>query len=69
MLEANMNDNGDTPKSDNHQAKVTNGPGSLGFAHRTNRDGTFDSICLRCFHTAVSTFDESLLESLEADHR
>jgi enolase len=38
------------------------------YKHRTNRDGTFDSICLDCFHTVVTTHDESLLELLESQH-
>jgi hypothetical protein len=39
------------------------------FQHRTNPDSTFDSICLRCFHTVVTTDDEDQLEALESQHR
>jgi hypothetical protein len=28
------------------------------FPHRLNRDGTFDSICRRCFATVASARDE-----------
>jgi hypothetical protein len=39
------------------------------FQHRTNPNSTFDSICLRCFHTVVTTHSEFLLDSLESQHR
>jgi hypothetical protein len=38
------------------------------FKHRKNKDGSIDSICLRCFQTAASTYDQSLLGSLESLH-
>lgn len=39
-----------------------------GFRRRRNEDGTFDSICLRCFLTAASAPEESELTSLELKH-
>ena len=38
------------------------------FAHRINRDGTADSICLYCFMTAASSPEESTLEKAELTH-
>ena len=38
------------------------------FAHRCNSDGTFDSICLFCFHTVGTTMTESELGRFEAQH-
>jgi hypothetical protein len=40
----------------------------LRYKHRANSDGTFNSICLRCFHTVVTTHDESLLQIFEQPH-
>lgn len=42
--------------------------GSSKFVHRPNHDGTFDSICPRCFVTIATRFDETDLESNERDH-
>lgn len=38
------------------------------FPHRTNRDGTIDSICPRCFATIGKSHWEIDLERMEADH-
>jgi len=38
------------------------------FYHRVNTDGTVDSICLRCFLTAVKAKIGSDLQELEAAH-
>ena len=38
------------------------------FAHRCNADGTFDSICLFCFHTVGTTATEPELGPYEAKH-
>jgi len=38
------------------------------FPHRRNQDGTFDSICPKCFHTVSTQSDESLLIRLEREH-
>jgi hypothetical protein len=38
------------------------------FAHRLNRDGTADSICLFCFATIASMPQESELERAEGSH-
>jgi hypothetical protein len=38
------------------------------FPHRTNPDGTIDSICLRCFATIGNAHSETRLEQMEADH-
>ena len=40
-----------------------------GFAHRCNADGTFDSICLYCFHTVGTTAAEPELDPYEAKHQ
>jgi hypothetical protein len=39
-----------------------------GFAHRLNKDGTADSICLFCYATVASLTDESELSGAEAIH-
>jgi hypothetical protein len=39
------------------------------FHHRLNTDGTIDSICLRCFLTAVRGHIGSDLQELEAAHK
>ena len=38
------------------------------FPHRCNRDGSFDSICMRCFQTIASCFSESALADAERQH-
>jgi hypothetical protein len=38
------------------------------YAHRHNDDGTFDSICLRCFHTVTTANSEPELVFGEARH-
>ena len=38
------------------------------FCHRANDDGTFDSICMRCFDTAGSAKIEEALARLEREH-
>ena len=38
------------------------------FRHRPNRDGSFDSICLKCFLTAGSRANEVDLEEVEQVH-
>ena len=39
------------------------------FRHRQNLDGTWDSICMRCYLTAAHTLGEKALPSAEAGHR
>ncbi|WP_158748241.1 hypothetical protein [Acidobacterium sp. S8] len=39
-----------------------------GFAHRANKDGSFDSICLKCYATVGTAYDESDLDAMEAVH-
>jgi hypothetical protein len=39
------------------------------FVHRLQLDGTFDSICLHCFCTAVRSKQERTLELEEKFHR
>lgn len=39
------------------------------FAHRSNPDGTVDTICIRCFQTVATVFDDTELPRLEQDHR
>ena len=38
------------------------------YAHRLNDDGTFDSICLHCFHTVTTATCEPELVFGEAQH-
>ena len=38
------------------------------FAHRENANGTFDSICLRCFRTVATARSESALREKEQQH-
>jgi hypothetical protein len=38
------------------------------FLHRKNADGTFDSICSRCFVTVATRFRETDLSRPERDH-
>lgn len=38
------------------------------FPHRRNRDGTFDSICPRCFVTVSSKYTEVELQEAESSH-
>ena len=39
-----------------------------GFRHRRNGDGTWDSICLRCYLTAARKLTEQELLAVEAGH-
>lgn len=38
------------------------------YKHRQNKDGTFDSICLRCFRTVASAPNEESLNNIEPNH-
>jgi hypothetical protein len=38
------------------------------FQHRHNRDGSCDSICLRCYRTVASTLYEDWLAHAESNH-
>ncbi len=38
------------------------------FRHRENLDGSWDSICLRCYATAAHTHGEELLDEAERGH-
>jgi hypothetical protein len=38
------------------------------YLHRANPDGTFDSICIRCFTTIASAVTESGLAGPEVEH-
>jgi len=40
----------------------------LKFAHRQNPDGTYDSICSRCFQTIATVRDEDALQRIEGRH-
>jgi hypothetical protein len=40
----------------------------IAYAHRHNRDGSFDSICKTCFATVGQTKDEAALAQLELTH-
>ncbi len=40
----------------------------LKFAHRSNPDGTTDSICLRCIATVATVYDEGELLRHEQEH-
>jgi hypothetical protein len=41
---------------------------SVFYPHRANKDGTFDSICLRCFATVARTREEAELVAYDASH-
>jgi hypothetical protein len=43
-------------------------PSGPKFAHRPNRDGSFDSICARCFRTISNSWNEADLDQAERDH-
>jgi hypothetical protein len=43
-------------------------PHLLAFRRRHNQDGTWDSICLRCYRTAASARDVSWLPLLQSTH-
>jgi hypothetical protein len=38
------------------------------FPHRRNRDGSFDSICLKCFATIASHMTQEELDELDKNH-
>ena len=38
------------------------------FSHRLNRDGSFDSICLKCFATVANTRTETELTAHDKIH-
>lgn len=38
------------------------------FPHRRNPDGSFDSICLKCFRTVATQRNEADLAQAERDH-
>ena len=42
--------------------------GPTNFAHRRNADGSYDSICLKCYATAARAENEELLSSSESAH-
>ena len=42
--------------------------GSTNFAHRRNSDGSYDSICTKCYATAASAEKEESLSSSESAH-
>lgn len=41
---------------------------STAFAHRTNVNGSFDSICLLCFQTIATALTENELVKIEGRH-
>jgi hypothetical protein len=43
-------------------------PAAASFQHRSNADGTYDSICLDCFRTVVSTLFPAMLLFTESTH-
>src|SRR4051794_4958385 len=43
-------------------------PGGTQFSHRSNKDGTIDSICRCCFATTGSSTWEATLERIEFTH-
>jgi hypothetical protein len=38
------------------------------FPHRRNKDGSFDSICLKCFATVASHMTQEELRELDKNH-
>jgi hypothetical protein len=47
---------------------MSEAPDSRNFVHRTNRDGTVDSICVHCFRTIANEKIEAALKQGERDH-
>jgi hypothetical protein len=43
-------------------------PAEIGYPHRLNRDGTWDSICKKCFHTIANCKTERELADFEKAH-
>ncbi len=43
-------------------------PTEPNFVHRTNGDGTFDSICLKCFMTVATVKYQVDLKNVECEH-
>jgi len=41
---------------------------ALKFPHRHNRDGSYDSICSRCFVTVATSYNEAELLAHEQKH-
>jgi hypothetical protein len=41
----------------------------MGFKHRPNQDGSVDSICLRCFHTVGTAYNEQAFPLMESTHK
>ena len=39
------------------------------YAHRTNPDGTIDSICTTCFMTVGTAEEAAVLQELECNHK
>ena len=39
------------------------------FRHRNNLDGTWDSICMRCYATAAHSHEQASLRTVELRHR
>jgi hypothetical protein len=42
---------------------------AIPFPHRVNLNGTFDSICPKCYRTIAHEFDEKVLRKTERLHR
>jgi hypothetical protein len=40
----------------------------INFAHRLNPDGTVEPICIHCFQTIATVWDEAELPKLEQEH-
>jgi hypothetical protein len=43
-------------------------PLASSFRHRENQDGSWDSICMRCYLTAAHSYSEQPLASVECGH-
>jgi hypothetical protein len=41
---------------------------TLSFRHRENQDGSWDSICMRCYLTAAHSYSEEPLATVECGH-
>jgi hypothetical protein len=41
---------------------------ALSFRHRENQDGSWDSICMRCYLTAAHSYSEQPLVAVESGH-
>ena len=62
MLELN------SPKQGTKETERMDTSSSVAFKHRHNRDGSWDSICMKCFLTVETAMQEEDLAGAERSH-